>query len=100
MAKLNKDQKIPKGESDFHYSKNTICCKWYDNNPVLLLGTNVDDMSGVCNVMRQTKGSATKAPASCPNIKLYNNDMGGVDIMDQKNSCLTEFIVKASITFT
>ena len=100
MAKLNKDQKIPKGESDFHYSKNTICCKWYDNNPVLLLGTNVDGMSGVCNVMRRTKGSATKAPASCPNIKLYNNDMGGVDIIDQKNSCLTEFIVKASITFT
>ena len=100
MAKLNKDQKIPKGESDFHYSKNTICCKWYDNNPVLLLGTNVDGMSGVCNVMRRTKGSATKAPASCPNIKLYNNDMGGVDIIDKKNSCLTEFIVKASITFT
>ena len=100
MLKLKEDQKIPRGESDFHYSKNIICCKWYDNNPVLLLGTNVDGMSGVCNVMRQTKGSATKAPASCPNIKLYNNDMGGVDIMDQKNSCLTEFIVKASITFT
>ena len=41
-------------------------------------------MSRVSN-MTQTKGSATKTPVSCPNIiKLYNNGMGGVDIMDQK----------------
>ena len=79
MPKLKEDQKIPRGESDFHYSKNIICCKWYDNNAVLLLGTNVDGMSGVCNIIRWTKSSATKTPASCP-----NNDMGGTDKMDQK----------------
>ena len=31
------------------------------------------------------KGSANKMPINCPNlVKLYNNGMGGVDIMDQK----------------
>ena len=35
-----------KDESDFHYSKNIICCKWYNNKPVLLLAINVDGMSG------------------------------------------------------
>ena len=86
MPKLKENQKIPRGESDLHYSKNIICCKWYDNNPVLLLGTNVDGISGVCNVIRRKKASATKTPASCPNIKLYSNDIGGVDIMDQKTA--------------
>ena len=70
--------------SDFHYSKNIICCQRYDNKPVLLLAINFDAMSGVSNVMRWTKGSATKISV-CPNIiKLYNNGMGGTDIMDQK----------------
>ena len=37
------------------------------------------------NVMRQTKGSATKAPVSFPNVmKMYNSSMGGVDVIDQK----------------
>ena len=37
--------------------------------------------------MRQTKGLATKTRISCPNIiKLYNNSMGGVDIVDQKTA--------------
>ena len=85
---------------DIHYCKNIICCKWYDNKPVLLLATNVDGMSGVSNVMRRTKGLATKAPVSCPNIiKLYNNGMGGVNVMDEK-LLLTDSIVKASIAFT
>ena len=30
-------------------------------------------MTGVCNLMRQTKVSVTEAPVSCPNV----NDMGG-----------------------
>ena len=37
--------------------------------------------------MRRTKGSVTKTPVSCPNIiKLYNNGIGGVDILDQKTA--------------
>ena len=82
--KLKEDKKMTRGESNFSYSKNIICCKWYDNKLVLLLATNVDGMSGVSKVIRQTKSSATKAPAFCPNIiKLYNSGMAGVDITNQ-----------------
>ena len=43
-------------------------------------------MDGTSNVMRQSKGSATKTPVSCPNIKMYNASMGGVDVIDQKSA--------------
>lgn len=43
-------------------------------------------MSGVSNIMRQTKGSEAKAPVSCPNImKLYNNGMSGAYRLDCKS---------------
>ena len=40
------ESEIETGESDFYYSKNIICCKWYGNKSVLLLVTNVDGMIG------------------------------------------------------
>ena len=36
--------------------------------------------------MGRLNGSATKTPASTPSIKIYNKDMGGVDVMDQKTA--------------
>ena len=78
---------MSKGEGDYSYSENIICFKWYENKSVLLLAANVDGMSGVPNIMRRTKASATQAPVSSPSIiKLYNNDMNGVDIVDQKTA--------------
>ena len=82
IPELNEDKRISRGEIDFHYFKNIICCKWYHNKPVLILATNVDGMSWVSNIMRRTKGSATKTRVSCPNIiKFYKNVMGGVEIL-------------------
>ena len=53
----------------------------------LFLVTNVEGVAGASNVIRQTKGSATKTLVSCSNIiKLSNSGMDGVDIMDQKTS--------------
>ena len=89
MPKLKDDKKMVRGETDFQFSKNVICCKWFDNKPVLLLATNIEGMGGTSNVMRRTKGSATKAltPVSRPNIiKMYNTSMGGVDFIDQKTA--------------
>ena len=52
---------------------------------MLLLARNIEGMDGTSNVMRRTKGSATKTPVSCPNIiKMYNPSMGDVDVIDQK----------------
>ena len=84
MPKLKEGKKMSRGESVFHFSKNIICCKWYNNKPVLLLATNIDAMNGVSNAMRWLKGSATKTLVSCPKIiKLYNNGMD-----ESKNICL------------
>ena len=78
---------MSQGESDFHYSKNIICCKWFNNKPVLLQTTNVDGISGISNVMRKRKGPASKTSASCPNIiKLYNKGVSGVHIMGQETA--------------
>ena len=60
MSKLKEDKKMSWGEN--------IWCKWYNNKPVLILVRIVDGMNGISTVMRQTKGSATKTPVSCPNI--------------------------------
>ena len=44
-------------------------------------------MNGTSNVMRRTKGPATKTPVSCPNIiKIYNESTGGVDVIHQKTA--------------
>ena len=52
---------------------------------MFLLARNIEGMDGTSNVMRRTKGSATKTPVSCPNIiKMYNASMGDVDVIDQK----------------
>ena len=42
MVKLKDDRKTVRGDSDFHFSKNVICCKWFNNEPVLLLATNIE----------------------------------------------------------
>ena len=55
ILKLKEDKKISRNKSNFHYSKNLIYSKWYDNKVVLLLATNVVDMSGVSKVMRQKR---------------------------------------------
>ena len=87
MPKLKDDKKILRGDSDFQFSKNVICCKWFDNKPVLLLATNIEGMDGTSNVMRRTKGSATKTLVSFLNvIKIYNGSMCGVDVIDQKTA--------------
>ena len=87
MPKLKEEKtKIPMGESDFQFSKDTTCSKWYDTQSVLLLTINADGMSGVSNIMRQTKGSEAKTPVFCPNImKLYNNGLGGAYRLDCKS---------------
>ena len=87
MPKLKDDKKMVRGETDFQFSKNVICCKWFDNKPVLLLATNIEGMDGTSNVMRRTKGSATKTLVSFLNvIKIYNGSMCGVDVIDQKTA--------------
>ena len=87
MPKLKDYKKMVRGDSLFQFSKNVVCCKCFDNKPVLSLAINIERMDRTSNVLRPTKGSATKAPVPCPNIiKMNNASMGGVDVIDQKTA--------------
>ena len=80
IPKLKDDKIMVRGDSNFQFSKNVICCKWFNNKPVLLLATNTEEIDGTSNVTRRTKGSATKTLVLCTNIiKMCNASMGGVD---------------------
>ena len=42
MPKPKDDKKMVRADSDFQFSKNVICRKWFDNKPFLLLATNIE----------------------------------------------------------
>ena len=49
IRKLQDERKMVRGYSEVPFSKNVICCKWFDNKPVLLLATNIEGMEGTSN---------------------------------------------------
>ena len=85
MPKMLDDKKMKRGDCELLYSKNVMACKWMDNRYVLLVSTTLEGMYDVSSVQRRGKGSATKSSNPCPTVvKLYNNGMGQVDLMDQR----------------
>ena len=66
-----------------------VAVKWFDNRGVTMLGTCLEECNKVSTVTHTAKGQSAKIPVPCPKIiKDYNYGMGGVDLLDQKNSCL------------
>ena len=58
-----------------------------DDRSVLLLASVLEGMSDILSVQRREKGSKTRSLVSCPKVvKLYNSDMGGVDLMDKRTA--------------
>ena len=52
---------------------------------MLLLSSVLEGMDGIFSVQRTDKGSKTKFLVICPKVvKLYNSNMCGVDLMDQR----------------
>ena len=69
----------------FLYSGNVMTCKWMDNRGVLMAAAAIGDFDSTSTVKRRGKGSATKSSINCPTvIKMYNEGMGGVDLLDQR----------------
>lgn len=59
----------------------------YDYKSVLLLGSDVEEITSIFTKQMLLKGSASKIDIICPNaIELRNSKMGGVDLMDQLKS--------------
>ena len=71
----------------FCTEKNVMACNWMDNRTVLLVSTVLEGMGDESSVQKREKGSAKKSAISCPTVlKLYQNGMGGVDLLDQRTT--------------
>ena len=58
-----------------------------DDRSVLLLASALEGMNDILSVQRREKGSKTRSLVSSPKVvKLYNSDMGGIDLMDRISS--------------
>ena len=87
IPKMFEDKKAKSGDWKSLYSKNVMARKCMDDWSVLLISTAIEGMADVLPVQRRVKGSATKSAIPCPTVvKLYNNGMGRVDLMDQRNA--------------
>lgn len=92
MPKMKIDKEMKRGDLDFKYFVlstlsifNILCCKWYDNKSVLLLASNIERMDMCSTIQRRMKGFSSKNPINCPSVvKIYNQGIGGVNLMDQK----------------
>ena len=78
MQTLLPDKAMKRGDINF--------CQWFDNN-CGLAGPNIEGIHETSSVLRRVKGKREKSAVACPNIvKMYNANMGGVDILDQKTA--------------
>ena len=81
---LKSDKQLARGESDIRQGEGLNLVKWMDNKSVLVVSTCCGPVSN-SEVERRQKGKQEKIKIICPDmIKDYNQNMGGVDIMDQK----------------
>ena len=87
MPEMTTDRKMKRGDHDYMYSDKVAFCKWFDRRSVLMLFCNIEEMLTTSTVLRQQKGSASKIQVPCPHfIKMYNQGMGGVDLIDQRTA--------------
>ena len=70
-----------------------MACKWMDNRSVLLLSSALEEgMNEILSVQRE-KGLNANSSVPCSKVvKLYNSDLGVVDLMDQRTAayCLEQ----------
>ena len=87
IPKMMADGKMRKAYHDYMYSDKVACCKWFDRRSALMLFSNIEGMSTRRTVLRPQKGSASKIQVPCLDvIKMYNQDMGSVDLIDQRTT--------------
>ena len=79
-------KRLKRGDSFFRQSGNLICCTWKDKKPVHLLSTIPEGLE-IGQVERRLRSEGrwqTKNFTQPKLIKLYNSNMGGVDLGDQR----------------
>ena len=79
-------KRLKRGDSLFRQSSNVIHCTWKDKKTVHLLSTIPEDLE-IGRVERRLRSEGqwqTKNFTQPKLIKLYNSNMGGVDLGDQR----------------
>ena len=79
-------KRLKRGDSLFRQSSNVISCTWKDKKTVHLLSTIPEDLE-IGQVERRLRSEGqwqTKNFTQPKLIKLYNSNMGGVDLGDQR----------------
>ena len=79
-------KRLKRGDSLFRQSGNLVCCTWKDKKPVHLLSTIPEGLE-IGQVERRLRSEGrwqTKNFAQSKLIKLYNSNIGGVDLGDQR----------------
>ena len=79
-------KRLKRGDSLFRQSGNLICCTWKDKKPVHLLSTIPEGLEiGQVERRLRSEGQWQSKNFTQPKlIKLYNSNMGGVDLGDQR----------------
>lgn len=92
------DKTMQRGQIFTTSSQGISFIKWMDNKAVFML-TNFLSPIPTTTVKRRVQRSGEKINVTCPEIiAKYNNNMGGVDLMDQRKVCY-EVDRKAKIKF-
>lgn len=90
--KFKTDARMTRGESQAYVCKPTVIVKWKDNKSVLM-ASNCTGSSTTSVVKRWDKSRKTYVDVSAPKvIERYNQNMGGVDVLDQQMEYYRTFI--------
>ena len=84
MSKMKPDKQMNSGDHEYQFAGEVAYYKWFDQQPVIMLFSNISGMQSTSIDQRRKKGSATKVPILCPEgIKMYNQSTGGANLVDQ-----------------
>ena len=88
-----------RGDQVFLFSKSCDYYKWFDNQSVTMLLSNVERITTISTVLQCPKKSASNVWTVFPDaIKMHNQDVGGVDLVYQ-NTTVYNLDCKSSIRF-
>ena len=73
MTEMTSDKQMKRDDHDFLFSEEVDCCKWFVNQSITILLSNVEGMATASTVLRREKESSSKVQVPGPKIiKMYN----------------------------
>jgi hypothetical protein len=95
-SKKQANKELKRGEMKAVYTQDAVVTVWQDNQPVYM-ASNCDSVEPLAQCLRYSRKDKAYKPFPQPNMnKLYNKNMGGVDLLDNstKNYAITTRVRK------